>query len=62
MNHDSLQLLKYASLLVVLIVGWFALSSVGQVFWVQLMLGSIGFGALAFYWSWLLRNKVRRRE
>jgi len=53
-----MELLKYAFITVLLIAGWFALGSLSHNVLLQSLLGWIGFGALALYWRWLIRNKL----
>jgi hypothetical protein len=59
MNQDRFQLLKYALISVALIGGWFGLTFVSHNILLQLLLGSVGLGVVAFYYRWLRRNKVR---
>jgi hypothetical protein len=62
MNQDKLQLFKYAFIFALLIAGWFALTSVSNNLLAQLLLGWIGFGVVALYYRWLVRNKMRSSE
>ncbi len=58
-NSDRWQLLKYGLLTVLVVAMWFALTALSHNWLVQVALGWIGVAALALYWRWLLRNKVR---
>jgi predicted PurR-regulated permease PerM len=55
----SFDLLKHASLLVLVIVGWFALASLTDNLIAKVILGWVGFGIVALYYRWLRKNKVR---
>jgi hypothetical protein len=58
MSRDRLQLLKYGFITVTLMAGWFGLGSLSHNVLVQSLLGWIGVGVIAFYWRWLIRNKL----
>ena len=62
MKHDSLQLFKYGLITALIVVAWFALTSLSHNVLVEIVLGWIGLGGVVLYWRWLLRNKVRRTK
>ncbi len=57
-RNDRLDLLKHALLLVLLIVGWLALTLLSHNVVVQSVLGWVGLGAVALYARWLLKKKL----
>jgi hypothetical protein len=59
MRPDRFQLLKFALILVMLVLAWFGLTSLSHSLMLQSLLGWVGLGVVAFYYRWLLRNKVR---
>jgi hypothetical protein len=59
MRPDRFQLLKFALILVMLVLAWFGLTSLSHNLMLQSLLGWVGLGVVAFYYRWLLRNKVR---
>lgn len=60
MKNDTLELLKFAALTVIVIVGWFALASASRNPILEFVLGWIGLAAVVLYWVWLKRNKLQR--
>src|SRR5579862_6302612 len=60
MTRDTVQLWKYGFITVGLIFCWFGLMMLGPNLLVKLLLGWVGFGVVAFYWSWLLRKHKLR--
>ncbi len=56
MTPDRVQLLKYAVVTVILIVGWFGLASISHNVFIQSLLGWIGLAVVAVYWGWLLKK------
>lgn len=60
MAQDRLRLFKFALIFVLLIFGWFSLTSVSHNIFLRLLLGWIGFGIVALYYLCLKRNKIGR--
>ena len=50
MAQDRLRLFKFALIFVLLIFGWFSLTSVSHNIFLRLLLGWIGFGIVALYY------------
>jgi hypothetical protein len=59
MSPDRFQLLKFAFILVILVLAWFGLTSLSRSLVLQSLLGWVGLGVVVFYYRWLRRNKVR---
>jgi hypothetical protein len=59
MEKDTAQLLKYSFITVLLIAAWFGLTSLSHSIVVESLLGWVGLIAIAFYWRWLIKNKIR---
>jgi hypothetical protein len=55
-NRD---LIKHGVLTVLLVSGWFALASLSRNSGVQSALGWVGLAVVAFYFRWILKNKLQ---
>jgi dolichyl-phosphate-mannose--protein O-mannosyl transferase len=58
MTKDTFQLLKYATIAVLLIAIWFGLLTLSRNIGVDLLLGFVGFAVFALYWRWLKKTKI----
>ena len=59
MKKDTVQLLGFSLLTVVLLVACFGLVSLSHNVMVQYLLGWVGVAGMALYFRWLLRKKVK---
>ena len=59
MQKDTLELFRYGLISLLLIAGWFGLTTLSRNLVVQWLLGWGGLAVNVLYWRWLLRNKVK---